>query len=185
MTCQHQLGISSQLGIESSDAIDSCSDFEIQFENSCYVDVGLKSKTSKKFWMKSGAHVTEMADATSSHSSLPHARQAMKMLGYAFALIPIYFFVYLPISHMLYGTTLKPSNPNVTDFNFNVSSIASDEPLSCPPHTYSTYILSQEPLIIYIENFLSKEESVHFLKIRYCSMFHSDPDIPACQHVTN
>lgn len=44
MTCQHQLGISSQLGIESSDAIDSCSDVEIQFENSCYVDVGLKSK---------------------------------------------------------------------------------------------------------------------------------------------
>jgi prolyl 4-hydroxylase len=91
------------------------------------------------------------------------------MLGYAFALLPIYFFVYLPISHMLYGTTPKPSNPEVANSNLNLSSIAGDEALSCPPHGYRTHILSQEPLIIYIENFLNEVESAHLLKIRYCS----------------
>jgi prolyl 4-hydroxylase len=92
------------------------------------------------------------------------------MLGYAFALIPIYFFVYLPISQILYGITSKPSDPGIANFNFNVSSIASDEPLSCPVHGYNTHILSQEPLVIYIENFLSADESSHLLKIRYCSI---------------
>jgi prolyl 4-hydroxylase len=89
------------------------------------------------------------------------------MLGYALALVPLYFFVYLPVLQMLYGTPQRPSNTETANLNFNVSSIASDEPLSCPPHSYMTHILSHEPLIIYIENFLNPAESAHLLKIRY------------------
>jgi prolyl 4-hydroxylase len=87
------------------------------------------------------------------------------MLGYAVALVPLYFFVYLPISSMLYGPSQKPSDP--ASFSFNLSLIAPDEPLSCRPHSYTTHILSQEPLVIYIEGFLSPDESDHLLKIRY------------------
>jgi len=95
-----------------------------------------------------------------------YACQAITMIGYAFALVPLYFFVYLPLWQMLYGTTSKPSELGVTDININYSAIASDEPLSCLPHSYNTHILSQDPLIVYIENFLSTDESTHLLKIR-------------------
>jgi len=98
------------------------------------------------------------------------------MLGYALALIPLYLFVYLPISSMLSGTVQQPLNPAIASFNLNDSSIASDEPLSCPDHSYTTHILSHEPLIIYIEDFLSADESAHLLKIRY-SLFHLKPSI--------
>jgi prolyl 4-hydroxylase len=49
--------------------------------------------------------------------------------------------------------------------------IASDEPLSCPDHSYNTFILSHEPLMVYIEGFLSEEERKHLLKIRYDDAF--------------
>jgi prolyl 4-hydroxylase len=86
------------------------------------------------------------------------------MIGYIVALLPLYMFVYLPISHMIYGTSKNPSNQQIT--NFNTSFIATNEPLSCPSHNYNTFVLSHEPLIIYIENFLSPDESQHLLEIR-------------------
>jgi prolyl 4-hydroxylase len=87
------------------------------------------------------------------------------MIGYIVALLPLYMFLYLPISHMLYGTSEKAGNQQIT--NFNSSFIATNDPLSCPFHNYNTFILSHEPLIIYIENFLSPDESQHLLEIRY------------------
>ena len=87
------------------------------------------------------------------------------MIGYIFALLPIYVFLYLPLQHMLSGSRDDLSKFRGT--TYNASLIASDEPLSCPPHSYNTFVVSHEPLIIYIENFLSSEESKHLLDIRY------------------
>ena len=87
------------------------------------------------------------------------------MIGYIFALLPIYVLLYLPLQHMLSG-----SGNNISKFRgtqYNASLIASDEPLSCPSHSYNTFVVSRQPLIIYIENFLSPEESKHLLDIRY------------------
>ncbi|KAL5322795.1 hypothetical protein ACEPPN_010772 [Leptodophora sp. 'Broadleaf-Isolate-01'] len=84
------------------------------------------------------------------------------MLGYIAAILPLYIFVYLPVSNTLFGTSQKPL-ARVTEFNS--SFIATNEPLSCPTHKYNTHILSQEPLVIYIEDFLSPDESTHLLKI--------------------
>jgi hypothetical protein len=119
-------------------------------------------------------------DDTSSNLLNLHAAksQAITMLGYALALIPFYLFVYVPVSQMLYGPSQKPPSTSVA--NSNASSIASDEPLSCPRHSYTTHILSQEPLIIYIENFLSTDESAHLLKIRYLNL----PSRPAIPKIT-
>jgi prolyl 4-hydroxylase len=86
------------------------------------------------------------------------------MIGYIFALLPLYVLVYLPLQRMFYGSgdvsTLQATS-------LNASLIASDEPLSCPSHSYNTFVVSREPLIIYVENFLSPEESQHLLDIRY------------------
>jgi len=87
------------------------------------------------------------------------------MIGYIFALLPLYVLVYLPLSHMLNGSRTKSTNHGA--ISFNESFVATDEPLFCPSHDYTTHILSLEPLIIYIENFLSANESIHLLTIRY------------------
>ncbi|KAH8801506.1 hypothetical protein F5884DRAFT_684711 [Xylogone sp. PMI_703] len=84
------------------------------------------------------------------------------MIGYVFALIPLLFLFSGPISQVLYGTDRKPSNAN---FNLNESFIATNEPLNCPSHSYNTHIFSYEPLVIYIEGFLSDDESAHLLEI--------------------
>ncbi|CZT03414.1 related to oxidoreductase, 2OG-Fe(II) oxygenase family family [Rhynchosporium agropyri] len=83
------------------------------------------------------------------------------MFGYIAGLLPLCFFVLLPVSNILFGTSHRPSK---SDFQFNGSFIAANEPLKCPPHNYKTHILSQEPLVIYIQNFLSSDESAHLLR---------------------
>jgi prolyl 4-hydroxylase len=88
----------------------------------------------------------------------------MVNLGYIAALPPLYLFVWLPFQHILFGPTERPSDPQVT--TFNSSFIASDEHVDCPIHTYNTFVLSNEPLIVYIENFLSVQESKHLIEIR-------------------
>ena len=94
------------------------------------------------------------------------------MIGYIFALLPLYVLVYLPISQMISGPRQNPSSFNFTAATLNSSFIATDdEPVSCAPHNFNSYILSQEPLIIYIEGFLSPEESAHLVKIRSVFVF--------------
>src|SRR4051794_34623390 len=86
------------------------------------------------------------------------------MIGYFFALLPLYVLVYLPLSYLFYGS---PARSDLAISTLNSSLIASNDPLSCPSHSYNTHLLSHEPLIIYIEKFLSTEESKHLLVIRY------------------
>ena len=43
---------------------------------------------------------------------------------------------------------------------------ADDVPTDCPGGEYKTHILSHEPLVIYIENFLSDEEADHPVDIK-------------------
>ncbi|KAL2064389.1 hypothetical protein VTL71DRAFT_4883 [Oculimacula yallundae] len=85
------------------------------------------------------------------------------MFGYIALLVPLFFFVYLPISNVLFGPTLRPA-ASITQL-FNSSLIATNEPLDCPSHSYNTHVLSLEPLVIYIEDFLSSDESIHLLRI--------------------
>ncbi|TVY48885.1 Prolyl 4-hydroxylase [Lachnellula occidentalis] len=87
------------------------------------------------------------------------------MLGYIAALLPLYILVWVPLSSVIFGTRQKQEPSDHQNVLFNSSFIAADEPLSCPPHSYNTFILSQEPLIIYIENFLTAEESAHLISI--------------------
>lgn len=86
------------------------------------------------------------------------------MLGYLAALPLLYIFVYLPISNSYFGDSQWPLGQHVAILNNSL--IADDVPLSCPSHDYNTFILSQEPLVIYIENFFGAVESKHLIDIR-------------------
>jgi hypothetical protein len=105
------------------------------------------------------------------------------MIGYIFALLPIYVLLYLPLQHMLYGSTEDALKFRGT--RYNASLIASDEPLSCPPHKYNTFVVSRKPLIIYIENFLSPEESKHLLDLRYSPLGLFVSAFPAFRRISN
>lgn len=86
------------------------------------------------------------------------------MIGYIAALVPVYIFLYLPLSQYILGGSKEAVQTKIIPLNS--SFIASNDPVSCSPHSFNTHILSNEPLVIYIENFLSSEESQHLLKIR-------------------
>lgn len=89
------------------------------------------------------------------------------MFNYLLAIIPIYIFVYLPASSYFSG--VSPSvHPHFAPVDFNASWVALEspdfDPKSCATHRYSTYIISHEPLVVYIENFLSSKESEHLVQ---------------------
>lgn len=89
-------------------------------------------------------------------------------ISYIFALLPLYILLYLPLSNLLFPRPILTTST----FTLNTTFIATEDTdvfnpaASCPPHSYELHILSQEPLMIYIENFLSKEEQEHLVKVR-------------------
>jgi prolyl 4-hydroxylase len=111
------------------------------------------------------------------------------MIGYFLAVIPLYIFIYVPLSRLLFG--LSPSSSSLShdghELSFNESFIAfEDFNLACPEHAYTTHILSREPLVLYLEGFLSENEIEHLLEIRFVPIFtplpppHSrSPSIPS------
>jgi hypothetical protein len=103
------------------------------------------------------------------------------MIGYFFAIIPLYVLVYVPLSNIIFGSGVKRQLEEESSLELNSSFIASDDPLFCPKHSYNTYILSHEPLMVYIEGFLSRNESEHLVKVRYvygsCFVFLTLPYI--------
>jgi prolyl 4-hydroxylase len=95
------------------------------------------------------------------------------MIGYFFAIIPLYVLVYVPLSQIIFGSGVKRQFEDESPLELNSSFIATDDPLFCPSHSYNTYILSHEPLMVYIEGFLSPNESEHLVRVRYVFGFFS------------
>jgi prolyl 4-hydroxylase len=93
------------------------------------------------------------------------------MIGYFFAIIPLYVLVYVPLSQIIFGSGVKRQLEEESPLELNSSFIATDDPLFCPSHSYNTYILSHEPLMVYIEGFLSPNESEHLVRVRYVFWF--------------
>jgi prolyl 4-hydroxylase len=48
-----------------------------------------------------------------------------------------------------------------------------EQGLECPEHKYAVNILSREPLVVYIEGFLSDEEAKHVVRMRWVLSFFS------------
>lgn len=90
------------------------------------------------------------------------------MIGYLLALLPLYFLVYLPLTSNTPSTHTTSFNAPIDATKLNASILALDDnhntaPLACPPHTYTTHILSTNPLVVYIKDFLSPDERAHLL----------------------
>lgn len=82
--------------------------------------------------------------------------------------IPLYLFVGSPL--------LKITAPSyfaidsITDypsFEKSDSLVFPEDDLVCAPHAYNVRVLSREPLVVYIDGFLSKKEAEHLVNVAY------------------
>lgn len=92
------------------------------------------------------------------------------MLSYAVALVAFLLFFANPILQY-FSPDRSDSRHHSARPQLNESLIAiessNDTTIDCPHDAYSVHILSREPLVMYIENFLSAAERKHLLEIRY------------------
>ena len=95
------------------------------------------------------------------------------MLSYIVAIVAALLFFSNPIARYFYGddwqrsTSIHKHSPRP---KLNESLLAIDGPNStapdCPADAYVARILRREPLVVYLENFLSDEERKHLQDIR-------------------
>lgn len=91
------------------------------------------------------------------------------MLTYIVALVAFVVFFSDPLLRMLSPSgsrrVVRTPRPPI-----NESLLAIEHPnatvLSCPPDTYTVHIFSKEPLVLYIEGFVSPHERAHLLDVR-------------------
>lgn len=99
-------------------------------------------------------------------------------LSSLFYLIPLYFLVISPLLRQLfpadeyYGSYDDEDDVDEdTSLNLNHDILSLDDgtPFSCDAgsDSYRVHILSQAPLVIYIEDFLSGDEADHLVNVRY------------------
>lgn len=96
------------------------------------------------------------------------------MLSYLVGLLACLLFLYNPlsqgISQLFNG--ISPAAPQIRRTprpRVNEDLLALDDwpaNLTCPEDSYSVHLFSKEPLVIYIENFLTVGERSHLLEIR-------------------
>lgn len=71
-----------------------------------------------------------------------------------------------PLSRFLFGSLSERSHQEELSFEKSESLVIPEQNLSCPHHAYNIHLFSKEPLVIYIESFLSDEEAEHLVRIR-------------------
>jgi prolyl 4-hydroxylase len=76
-------------------------------------------------------------------------------------LLPFGFLQWQNISSKLGLGTPKPFSTDAVTFE----SMATQYATACPPHTFKTHIFSTDPLIIYVEEYLSKLETEYLLNL--------------------
>ncbi|KAF2138502.1 uncharacterized protein K452DRAFT_321071 [Aplosporella prunicola CBS 121167] len=87
------------------------------------------------------------------------------VIQYLFYTVVLYVLVGAPISRILFNPRATESADTVTEFINSDRLAIPDESLVCPEHHYQTHILNRDPLVIYIEDFLSGEEAKHIIDI--------------------
>ncbi|OLN88233.1 putative prolyl 4-hydroxylase 3 [Colletotrichum chlorophyti] len=89
------------------------------------------------------------------------------MISYVVGLVAFVVFFFDPIARLLAPSghrIVRSPRPQMNESLLAVEN-PNDTALSCPPDTYSVRIFSKEPLVLYIENFLSPAERAHLLDI--------------------
>ncbi|PYH45484.1 oxidoreductase, 2OG-Fe(II) oxygenase family [Aspergillus saccharolyticus JOP 1030-1] len=101
------------------------------------------------------------------------------LFSYLFYLLPVYFFVLAPLLRQIFPAS-STGNFLDLDLDLDPDGIQADSDLTlnpeilslpdgviatCPPDNYRVHLLQRDPLVIYIEDFLSAEESDHLVDI--------------------
>lgn len=85
------------------------------------------------------------------------------LFEYALLAIPLYLFGVSPLLRAYFPSS--PSEVSYRSFQKTDKLIIPNDDLICPLHTYTTYIAHHEPLVVYIENFLSEAEAQHIVQL--------------------
>jgi len=101
------------------------------------------------------------------------------ILSWIFYLVPLYIFVGAPLVRQLFpgspSTALQDEEISGANLHLSDDNFISREdgvPLNCRGgDDYRVYILSREPLVVYIEGFLKDWEADHLVEMRFSSQF--------------
>lgn len=92
-------------------------------------------------------------------------------MQYAVLAILGYILVGAPLSTIFTSSPSPRSAPrSQLSFDQVESLVVPDSGLQCRDHAYRVHIFSREPLVIYIENFVSEQEAKHVITMRYVSI---------------
>lgn len=88
------------------------------------------------------------------------------MLSYLVAVLA-FVLLYNPVTQLLSPTPPLIRRTPRPQVNETLLALETNQTtLQCPGDSYSVHIFSKQPLVIYIENFLSAAERTHLLDIR-------------------
>jgi prolyl 4-hydroxylase len=78
--------------------------------------------------------------------------------------VPLYIFIASPLLKVIAPSFFDSGGlSNYQSFENTDALVFPDKNLVCPPHHYNVRFLSREPLIMYIDGFLSKKEADHLV----------------------
>lgn len=106
------------------------------------------------------------------------------IVQYAFLAVLAYVLAGAPLSSFLDSSSsgsetnnnanAKPREANVVDVRTLESLVIPEKNLSCAEHRYKgVYVLSREPLVVYIEGFLGEGEGKEIVELRYVNRLSS------------
>ena len=99
------------------------------------------------------------------------------MFSYVVAILAALVFLSNPIANYFYPETALVRRNFSPPPKLNESLLAINKPNDtnpqCPPDTYVAHVLKSQPLVIYLENFLSVNDRKHLLDIRFVRCFWS------------
>lgn len=85
----------------------------------------------------------------------------------------VYIFALSPLLRTYFPSfILVEETPQYQTFEKTDSLVIPDPNVVCEPHGYNIRILSQEPLVVYVENFLSQEEADHLVDVSYVQLIN-------------
>lgn len=90
------------------------------------------------------------------------------MLSYIVAFVACALLLANPIVELFSPESRRPARTARPQLNESLLALPgpNDSSIACPPDAYAVHIYSREPLVVYIENFLTADERSHLLEIR-------------------
>jgi prolyl 4-hydroxylase len=90
------------------------------------------------------------------------------LVEYSLISIALYIFVLSPYISPYFSNS-SPEGDVTASYEKIESLVYPDEDLKCQEHAFKTHVLSRDPLVIYVESFLSAKEADELVELRYSS----------------